>query len=75
MSDLYGQLESEKVAEENLICRHIVQEINNFGINQRQLKYVIYLLSMNIENAETMQEMVSAIKEICPDIFLAKESS
>ena len=73
MSELYGKLNSEKVADENLVCRQIVKEITGFGINQRQLKYVIYLLSMNIEDAEPMQEMVSAIKEICPDIFLAKE--
>lgn len=75
MSELFGQLNSEKLAEENEVCRKIVSEVTNFGINQRQLKYVIYLLSLNIEDPETMREMVGATKEIFPEVFIAKEGN
>lgn len=73
MSELFGSLQSEKLAEENLVCRRIADEILRFGVNQRQLKYIIYTLAMNVENVEVMQELSLAIKEICPDIFLASD--
>lgn len=72
-SQVYGQLNSEKIAEENEACRKIVSEITNFGVNQRQLKYIIYLLSLNIEDVEVMREMVGASKELFPEIFVSKE--
>lgn len=73
MSELFGSLQSEKVAEENIACRRIVDEILRFGVNQRQLKYIIYTLAMNVENVEVMQELSIAIKEICPEIFLSSD--
>jgi hypothetical protein len=72
---IYGQLNSEKLAEENTICHKIVSEILNFGVNQRQLKNIIYLLSLNIENIETAQELSNIIKELCPEILLSNISS
>jgi hypothetical protein len=41
---VYGQLQSEKIAEENEVCRKIVREIAQFGVTQRQQMYLIYLL-------------------------------
>lgn len=45
-------------------CRDIVQEIKNFGVTgQRQLLYLIYLLSLEIEDQGTMKDIVAAIKK------------
>lgn len=76
MSEMYGELSSEKRAQENLVCRQIVSEINNFGINQRQLIMLIYLLSLEIENAETMQVIASVIREAAGSaVFLTEQGS
>lgn len=60
--NLYGQLQSEKMAEENRIAREIVKEIGNFGINERQRWMVIYLLAMELENIEDLKELTGFIK-------------
>lgn len=45
-------------------CRDIVQEIKRFGVTgQRQLLYLIYLLSLEVEDRETMQALVGACKQ------------
>jgi hypothetical protein len=72
---IYGQLTSEKLANDNLICHKIVSEILNFGIDQRQLKLIIYSLALNIENIEQAQELSGVIKELCPDISISNLSS
>lgn len=59
---LYGQLQSEKMAEENRTAREIVREIGNFGINERQRWMIIYLLAMELENIEDLKELTGFIK-------------
>lgn len=69
----YGQLKSEKVAEENLVCRQIAREISLFGITERQRLMLIYLLAMEIEDPEKMREIAGAVKEIAgKEIFLSE---
>jgi hypothetical protein len=67
MSDAvrYGQMRSEKVAEENEQCRQIVREINlQGGITQRQTLMLIYLLSMELENVEQMRALSKLVREL-----------
>ena len=54
---------SEKLAEENEECRKIIKEINNFGVTQRQILLIIYLLSLELENAEEMKIITDVMKE------------
>lgn len=61
---LYGKLQSDRVADENLICRQMVREIMNFGITQRQTLMVMYLLAMELENVEQMKELTAAIRDV-----------
>jgi hypothetical protein len=75
MTHIYGELSSEKLAIENENCRKIVKEIMDFGVNQRQLGKVIYLLSLNLENIEVVQELSAAIKELIPEIFVSKNDN
>ena len=48
-------------AKKRLECRNIVQEINGFGISQRQMLYLIYLMSLELENREVMLALTNAI--------------
>jgi predicted sugar kinase len=75
MTHIYGELSSEKLAIENENCRKIVKEIMDFGVNQRQLGKVIYLLSLNLENIEVVQELSAVIKELMPEIFVSKNDN
>lgn len=69
----YGQLTSEKLAKENEECRRVVHEILNIGVSQRQLMFLIYLLSLELENIEYVQALADVIKEIAGDqIFISK---
>jgi len=61
---LYGQLKSEKMSQENELCRKIVKEISQFGVSQRQYMFIIYLLALELENVENMRALTSFLKEI-----------
>lgn len=63
MTEHYGKLPSEIMADENLQCRQIVKEIMNFGVNQRQIWYVMYLLAMELENIDDLKMATDFIKE------------
>ena len=71
----YGQLSSEVRAEENLTCRKIVKEVVNFGVNQRQLMMIMYLLSLELEDIEKAQTISSIIRELGgADVFLIDQA-
>ena len=44
-------------------CRDIVMEIRKFGVSQRQMLYIIYLLSLELEDNKTMRSIIKAIGE------------
>lgn len=68
----YGQLKSEKIAEENTVCRQIAREISLFGISERQRLMVIYLLATEVEDPERMRAITSLIKDIAgKELFLS----
>jgi hypothetical protein len=56
-------IESKLSVEKRQACREIVREINQFGVSQRQLTYLIYLLSLNLENNDLMRKITNAIGE------------
>lgn len=73
MSEVYGQLDSEKLAKDSNTARQIVKEINQFEINDRQRWLLIYYLALELENVEEMQAMAAYIKEVKgSDIFISK---
>jgi len=72
-NSLYGQLQTEKVADDKKIALQIVNEINKFGINDRQRWMILHLLSLEIENVQDMKDMVSFIKSKKEkEIFVSK---
>jgi hypothetical protein len=64
----YGQLDSEKVAEEHKIARDIVYEISNFGISERQRWFIMYLLSLELENIDDLKAMTEFIRSRKGDV-------
>lgn len=70
MTSYYGQTPAERAAEENEACRRIVAEINNFGVSQRQMLFLIYLLALNLENTQQMKALTKAVKDVEAGIFV-----
>lgn len=68
----YGQLASERLAEENEECRKIVREISLFGVSQRQQMMIIYLLALELDDVERMRAITKLVKDIAgSELFLA----
>lgn len=44
-------------------CRDIVMEIRKFGVSQRQMLYIIYLLALELEDNKTMRAIIKTIGE------------
>lgn len=56
-------IEHELQKDKRQICRDIVKEIKDFGVNQRQILFIIQLLTMELENREVMRSLSKAIGE------------
>jgi hypothetical protein len=54
-------IEMELSKEKRDIVREIIKEIKNFGVSQRQLVYLIFCLSMELENIVLAKELTSLI--------------
>jgi hypothetical protein len=63
-----GKSEADIAAEKLLKCRQIVAEILNFGVTQEQLLQIIYLLSLELENREALEDITDAVKSHKIDI-------
>ena len=59
----YGQTDEEKWASESLASREIVSEILNYGVTQRQIMNIAYLLSLELEDRNALQAISGVIKE------------
>ena len=58
------ELELALPAKKRQECREIVREIKEFGVTgQRQLLYLIFLLSLEVEDHDTMKKLTSTCKE------------
>jgi hypothetical protein len=69
-SETFGKLNAELNAEENLICRNIAKEISQFGINDKQRKFLIYLLSLELEDINLMRDVAQVVRENSNSSFL-----
>lgn len=64
------RLETKLTDKKKKECRDIVLEIKNFGVNQRQILYIIDLLALELERNEDMRrirEAVVGIRQELPD--------
>jgi len=56
-------LELKLTKTQRNVCREVVQEVKSFGIrSQRQILYLIYLLSLEVEDPKVMKSLVASCK-------------
>lgn len=60
----YGKTDVEHVADDTLRCRQIVREVISFGVNEQQKLRLIYLLALELENRDNMQQLADLVKRI-----------
>lgn len=63
VSYIEPNIELKLPAHKRMECREIVKEIKEYGVNQRQFLYLIYLLSLELENRDVMLALTKAIGE------------
>ena len=56
-----GKTESEVRLEKMSICRDIVKKILDFGVTDKQKRQIIYLLSLELEDRNTMLKISDTI--------------
>jgi hypothetical protein len=59
-------VETKLSKEKRMQCRGIVKTINDFGVSQRMKLYLIYLLSLELENRDSMMKIAKVVGE-CKD--------
>lgn len=66
MTDIkhYGVTCEEQSAEWSVQCRQIVKTIGQFGISEQQRLKIIYLLALELENRDHLQEISGLIKRL-----------
>lgn len=63
MTQMYGQLQSEKMAEDAAVGRQVAIEVSKFGVNERQRWHIIYQLALELEDVDDMKELTNFIRE------------
>jgi hypothetical protein len=48
-------------AKKRTECREIVKRIREYGVNQRQILYLVQLLALELENREVMLDLIDAV--------------
>ena len=59
----FGTSEEEKLLQDKIKAREIVQTVIQYGVNQAQLEQMIYLLAMELENVNLMKELTQTITQ------------
>lgn len=59
----YGDTQDEMEVQDRIQCREIISEIMNFGVTQSQILQLMFLLSLEIENVDTMKFLSSSVKK------------
>lgn len=72
VSYIQPNIEIKLPANKRMECRNIVQEIKKFGVNQRQILYTIYLLSLELEDVELMRSLTKVIGEKRENVKISK---
>lgn len=62
MTQMYGQMQSEKMVEDANVGRQIAREVSRFGINENQRWHVIFQLALELEDVNDMKELTDFIK-------------
>ena len=63
MTTQFGTSKEEELIQDKIKAREIVQTIIEYGVNQKQLTQMIYLLAMELENVSLMKELTQIITQ------------
>lgn len=58
----YGTTEDELDVSDGLKCRQIVKTITEFGVTENQKLKIIFLLALELENRDHLQEITTLVK-------------
>lgn len=61
-------IEHELPKDKRQTCREILKEIKEFGVNQRQILFLIHLLAMELENQEAMRAISKTVGDVRKEI-------
>ena len=59
----YGKIKDEARLEQAIIARDIVKTIMDYGVSQYQIAKIIYLLSLELEDRELSDDLITVVKE------------
>ena len=59
----FGTSNEETLIKDKIKAREIVQTVIQYGVNQRQLEQMIFLLSMELENIDLMKQITNTITQ------------
>jgi len=62
MTKLYGESSADLEAKHRQTCRDIVRAIYDHGVTQHQMLLIIELLAFELENVQTMHEIIDAAR-------------
>ena len=61
MAKTYGKIKQEERLEQAIVAREITKTVMDYGVSQYQIAKIIYLLSLELENREMSDDIVSAV--------------
>lgn len=64
-----GKSDKDRSAESLLKCRQIKTEILNFGVSQEDIMQVIYLLALELEDRQALEEISCVVSNHRKDPF------
>lgn len=59
----FGTSEEEKLVQDKIKAREIIQTVLEYGVNQAQIEQMIYILAMNLENVNLMKDLTQSITQ------------
>jgi len=59
----FGTSKEEKLIQDKIRAREIVQTVVQYGVNEAQLEQMIYLLAMELENVDLMKQLTLSITQ------------
>ena len=59
----FGESEAEIEVKDKIKAREITQTVMEYGVNQKQIAQMIYLLAMELEDHDLMRAITSTITQ------------
>jgi len=60
----YGNIKEEEKLQQSIIARDIVKTVLDYGVSQYQIQKIIYLLTLELEDRNLMDDIQRFLKPI-----------